>query len=466
RQLAHNTIYQFAGKIIGTVLALIASAQLFRYLAPAAYGEFHIAFTFVQMTGVIADLGLYLIVLNDINRPDRDHHYVISQNFICRFYLNLIYLAGMALLALILPYEAAVRWGIFLMSFCNVFLWFSQIIQTVFQKRFTTYYAAIAEIIGRGALLLSTLLLIYFHASLLPLTLTVVIGNFVTFGLTWYFSRKYLTFSWKPDPVYIKEVLRRTWPVAVSIWFSLIYFKADTIILSLFRSTYEVGIYGMPYRILETLVTLPLMFMGLLMPLLSQAFTVGDQPRFKSYLQKGFDVLALMAVPLFFGALPLARQLVLLLAGKDFLQSVPLLQILMLGVVMMYLAALFGHAVVALGAQKAMIKYYLGVAGVMLVLYLVLIPRYSYWAAAWLTVVAETAVLLSTMAVVYARSKFFPSVAVLGKAVVSAIIMASVLYPIRHLTLFLTLPLGAIIYFGLMYLIGGVKKELVREIIR
>jgi hypothetical protein len=51
------------------------------------------------------------------------------------------------------------------------------------------------------------------------------------------------------------------------------------------------------------------------------------------------------------------------------------------------------------------------------------------------------------------------------KSLFSCIIMSVVLYVLRSLTIFLTLPLGCFIYVGVLYKIGGLKKEWVREVI-
>lgn len=466
RKLAHNTFWQFGGRIIGTLLAVVALSQLFRYLGPTAYGQFHIIVTIVQMAGIIADMGLYLIVLNDISRPDKNHHDIISQNFVIRCYLNLGYLVLMGFVALVAPYESAIRLGIFLMSFSNIFVWFSQLLHTIFQKKLKTHYVAFAEVFGRTALLLSTILMIYWQVSLLWLTLTVVIGNAANFFISWIFARGRVKLQWQIEWSYVKDVLHRTWPVAISIWFSLLYFKADTIILSFFKSNYEVGIYGMPYRILETLVTLPLVFMGLMMPLLSKAWGVKDHHLFREYLQKAFDGLSLIGVPLLFGALPLAKPIVLLFAGEQFADSAPLLQILMIGVLIMYIGALFGHTLITVECQKQMIKYYIGIAVLMLICYFILIPPYSYWAAAWLTNIGEFLVFIATFWLIKKKTGFVPLWGIFGKACFSGIIMAGVLYLVRDWTLFLTLPLGVVIYTIMMYLTGGLRKELVKDIIK
>jgi len=466
RKIAHNTIWQFGGKIVGTALAVIAMSQLFRYLGPKGYGKFHIIVTFVQVAGIIVDFGIYLIVLNKISDPKKSDNEVISQSLVFRFYLNLVYLLLMGLLALVLPYESAIKIGIFLMSFSNVFLWFSQILQTVFQKQMRTHYVAIAEVVSRAILLTSTMVMIYFEVSLITLSLTVVLCNLGGFLLSVFFSYKHVDFHWHLKKEFVLNLLKSAWPIAVSIWFSLLYFKADTIILSLFKSNYEVGIYGMPYRILETLITLPLAFMGLMLPLLGDAYNRGHQKRFKKYLQKGFDGLSIMAVPLLFGSWPLAKSIILLFAGREFIESAPILRILMIGVLIIYIGALFAHAIVVISCQRQMIKYYLIIAALMMILYFTLIPIYSYWAAAWLTVVGEGLVFLATLFVIKKQTDFFPQTTVFWKSVFSAIIMAVLLYPLRNLTVFLTIPLGVLFYGAIMYFSGGIRKELWSEILK
>ncbi|MEK9165626.1 MAG: hypothetical protein AAB525_02090, partial [Patescibacteria group bacterium] len=65
----------------------------------------------------------------------------------------------------------------------------------------------------------------------------------------------------------------------------------------------------------------------------------------------------------------------------------------------------------------------------------------------------------------YQKTRFFPQMGVFIKSTISAIIMAGALYPFRHLTIFLTIPLAVGFYGGMMYLIGGVRKEFVLDVL-
>ncbi|MEK7167505.1 MAG: oligosaccharide flippase family protein, partial [Patescibacteria group bacterium] len=63
-----------------------------------------------------------------------------------------------------------------------------------------------------------------------------------------------------------------TWPIALSVAITLIYFRADTLIMSFFRSPEEVGLYGAAYRVLETMIQFPYLIMGSILPLLAKHF--------------------------------------------------------------------------------------------------------------------------------------------------------------------------------------------------
>lgn len=470
-----------------------------RYLGAVGYGKFHTALTFIQFSGVIFDLGIYLIVLQDLgateaksgleNKPGFaetrfDASWVISNNFTFRFCLNFFYLFLIFIFYFLLPYEPIVKLGILLLAVSNCLVWLNQIIVTIFQKKFKTHLSALSEIIGRLVFLLATLLFICFKLPFLFIVLTVILGFLFNFLSSWFFSRHLIKIKFVLDFAYLKTVLSRTWPVAISILFSLIYFKADSLILSLYRPAYEVGLYGMPYRILETLQQAPLLFMGLALPLLSRAYAaetrrrlvsalsdnqnrqfIIDQslPYFYRLLQRSFDALALMALPIVFAVLALSRPIILLIGGQEFLPSAGILKILIIPTGFIFLSSLFGYAIIALKQQKAMLKFYFITAVLALSFYLTFIPKYSYRGAAFGTLLAEFLVLIFAAYTVKKHSGFFPKFKIFFKALLSSFIMFCIIYPLRSYSLFLTLLLGAMIYFAMLYLVKGIDRGFISK---
>jgi O-antigen/teichoic acid export membrane protein len=222
----------------------------------------------------------------------------------------------------------------------------------------------------------------------------------------------------------------------------------------------------MPYRILETLIALPILFMGLLMPLLRNAYSRGDIALFKRYMQKGFDGLSIVSLPMFFGTIVLAKPIIYLLGGKEFAASVPILRILIAAVSIMFMTSLFAHAVITINGQKKMIKFYVSIAVLMLALYLIFIPMYSYWAASILTVLSEFFALTFLFFAVYKKTAFVPNLRVFSKSVISAILMAGVIFFVRNVPLFAIVPFAVALYTAILYYIGGIKKEAIIEILK
>jgi len=98
--------------------------------------------------------------------------------------------------------------------------------------------------------------------------------------------------------------------------------------------------------------------------------------------------------------------------------------------------------------------------------YLIFIPSHGYWGAAWMTVFSEVMVLLWTAYVVYKTVKFFPSFTVLMKALVSALVMTAVLFYLPEIHVLFMLIIAVVIYFPALYLLGGIKKQTVSDLIK
>src|SRR3989344_2099789 len=281
--------------------------------------------------------------------------------------------------------------------------------------------------------------------------LAVTLGSIANAVIAFVFMSRRIRFSLSFDFGYWKYILKETWPIGLSIFFNLIYYKMDTIILSLNYPSHVVGLYGAPYKVLEVLITFPAMFAGLMMPHLVRSFSEGNPARFQNLLSRAFETMAMVAIPLAVGTLFVGKELMVLLVGKEFAESGEILKILMFAVIAIFIGNLFSNTVVAIGKQRKMLWVYVLVAIVSLGLYLYFIPKYSYWAASILTVVSETIVACLGAYIVLSTTKVRIALGGVLKITVSAIAMGAFLAAV-------TLPLaaqiaGAVVVYGAMLLI-------------
>ena len=122
-----------------------------------------------------------------------------------------------------------------------------------------------------------------------------VVANF-SYLFSFFLSRKFLVFSLKFDYDYWKYILREAIPLGVIIVLGLIYFKIDTIMLSVMKDSHAVGIYSATYKVLEILYTIPAMFMGSVFPIISRYIKDGDK-RASFGFKRSFDFISILAFP-------------------------------------------------------------------------------------------------------------------------------------------------------------------------
>ena len=237
------------------------------------------------------------------------------------------------------------------------------------------------------------------------------------------------------------------------------YLKGDILLLSLFRSQTEVGLYGVAYRVIDILTVIPTMFMGLLLPSLTLAWTNGDHEQFRSRLSRTFDLFMVFVIPVIAGAQILGVQLIELIAGQGYEQGGAVLKVLILALFGVFVGTLFGHLVVALNKQRAMILGYAATAAVTLAGYLYVIPRFGMYGAAWMTVFSEALIAIITFIVVFRTSGALPHLRVFLKALFAALIMSSFLLLRPSVHVALDILFGALVYFAVMVLIRGIRIE-------
>lgn len=467
RKIAHNTIFRVAGRAFGLVAGVFIVGFLTRYLGQDGYGRYTTSIAFLQFFAIVADFGLYQILMQLISQPKANESKIIGNIMSLRIVLAIIILGLACLIAFLIPtYSIEIKMGICVASLAIFATLLNQIIVAVYQAHLKLGGVSIAEFIGRflnlGLIILIVNLNLGFYATLWAL----VAANIFQVVFNWFRLKTIATIKLFFDFKFWKKVIKLSWPIGLSILFSMLYFKMDTIILSIFRPESEVGIYGASYQLVEVLNSFPALFVGIIMPILSQAWANNNKGGFKKILQRAFDSLIIIVVPLVFGGFILANKIMVLVAGKNFYQSGDVLRILIFAIGFLFIGQLFGHAIVAINKQRKMMWNYLGVAILGVSAYLIFIPKYSYWAAASITIVTEFLIAILGISIVYHEMKGGLKINILWKAILAAIAMSLVIYYLLAWHVLILILLGGIIYFAVLYLLGAINKNQILEIIK
>lgn len=429
-KIAQNTVVQIISKVLSTILGLMAFAIMARYLGKNGFGEYTTIITFLSFFAIIADLGLTLVTVQMISGPEAEiaEKKIIDSLFTLRLILAVIFLGLAPLAVLFFPYSQEIKMGVLLTSLSFIFIALNQILVALFQKKLVMGKVAIAENASRVALVAGVALAYYFNLGLTAILWATIISSFVSFACHFLFARRFVHIKLAGDLKIWKAALKRSWPLALTIVFNLIYLKTDTLILSLLKSETEVGIYGSTYKIIDVLVTIPFMFAGVILPILTVSWMKNSQTYFNSIFQRAYNFLIIIAIPLTIGTQFLAKNIMVLAAGQKFADAGPVLQILIGAASLVFISCLFSHIIIAINKVKNAIGAYIFTAITAVAGYLIFIPKYSYFGAAWMTIYSETAILIFTAYYAYRYTKFFPRQKIAFKSLLASAGMAGVLF--------------------------------------
>lgn len=468
RILAWNTAIQALGKILSTALGVVMIAAMTRELGQAGFGMYTAAIAYFQVFALLLDLGLNVMFVQLLgeNRGDRAaENRIVSASFTLRLVSSLIVLTAAPLIGLLLGYPWELKltlfavWGSFFSTALN------QIVVGVQQRHLKMHIVAAAEVLGRLVMVGGVVLAAVLRWGLVPMVLIISLGNCVNFAVNFFAARRVAEFSWNWDVRFWGRMLKRAWPIGVSIVFNLIYYRADTLILSFVRPLEEVGLYGAAYRVLEILITFPFMYAGVLLPLIAHAWAKRDLERYRRLIRTSYLAMMFVAAPLVAGAWVVGGPLMVAVSGPEFAASGAILKILTLAMGVIFLGTVSSHAIVALDAQRRTVPLYVAVAFVTLLGYIFLIPRYGMYAAAWLTVFSEGCVAVGTTVISLLAARTGLPWAALGKSLAAAAVMALVILPYRDAWLPIPIVLGAVVYFGLALAFGAVTPKAIQDLV-
>ncbi len=409
--IALNTASQFIGKGVSGIITFVISIILAKALGVDGYGNFTKITTYVAFFYLFCDFGLnvaYLQLSAEHASPGLRHSL-----FTLRTLMGLILMFLTMSLLIVLPgsmtqgYSLVVKMGIIL--FIPSILCQSLITTTnvFFQERLKYELATYALIAGS----LLTLLLVYI--SSLFFSSTQFLFAFVTANLLGIATTAFVALVlvkktigtvkllWKTTEM--RQLFFTALPLGITLIFNVIYFHADSFILTITRSTTEVGIYGLAYKFFEFTLVLPTFFMNAALPLLFQAYSQKNAHVFHARIAKSLWLLSFSSIviaSLGWIAAPLLQYI-----RPEFTQSTIPLKILLLGLPFFYVSNITMWILVIKKLRVQLLSIYgiSMIANVILNVYF--IPTYGYIAAAWITVISEFCIVISSYIIIILDKK-------------------------------------------------------------
>jgi O-antigen/teichoic acid export membrane protein len=271
-----------------------------------------------------------------------------------------------------------------------------------------------------------------------------------------YFKGMHKTFS----KGLVKKILVSSWTFGMVGLMGAIMLNTDTFMIGWFKSIEDVGYYGAVQRVVQLLYLVPGLIATAFFP--SMARLAQEPERLKRVLERGLSLLTMIAVPLSAGGILLARDIVQLLYGGQYLAAVGAFQIMSATFVPAFLSIMFSNALFSLNKERKLLWYViLGVSG-NFIFNLLFIPLWGIEGAA-LSTLLNTAIITLYLIWQLRRDLAFKTLHQIEKIALAAAAMCAALFALRAagFNLYINVAISMALYAAALLLL---KEEGLLEI--
>jgi O-antigen/teichoic acid export membrane protein len=462
RKVIGNTVISLLGQAVTWASTMILTIAYGRFLGDVKLGELFLAITFVGLVGFPIDAGFNDQLTRDVTQePSKAVRYITD--ILCFKVILWVVLYGVTLLlSWLLGYDGEVR---ILITICGITLLASSITSIMRATHYSferVVFPVLGSILEKGLGGLIGTLLLYNGADVQAMALVLLGTSCVNLLWQSFWVLRLVGIPWTFDVPLARKLLRTSIPFILYGALTVIYYRIDTVLLSLMASTNVVGWYGAAYRIFDTLVFLPSLVINAIMYPVFSKLSLHSEKELKVAIEKSLNFLIFCCIPITTGLIVAAPSIVgFLYHRSDFINTIPVMQCLAPGLFFLYVNSVLTSVMISTGREKK-IPFMAAIALVFnLGLNLLLIPLYQHIAAATMTSLTE--LLLMIIALKFIPRSLWPlgSIKVGLKALLAGVVMALPVWFMQYqnYTLLAILPVAAFVYFGTATLLGTIPRD-------
>jgi len=457
----------FKNSIITGITQLFVSFSgflLFIYIARSMgeteFGKYNFAMSFTLLFIIFQDLGISSFIIREIaRRKDLVDDYLASAleiKFITSFLVFLIIYISINLL----EYPQDTKYVVCLFGIYTILTYFAENFRSVFQAFEKMEYTAFVTIIEKTVLLLLVLYVLISGYGLIGIAyayiftgiLNVIISYIICFTKVTKPKIKINLKLWK-------MVILGSLPFGLNILFGMMFFKIDTIMLSIFRNDAAVGIYNAAYTPLLSLTgIISTMVISSIYPVMSRYF-IESETSLKNITLLSSKYMAMIGFPICVGCITLSEEFIKLLYIDQYSESVFVFRILSFCIPFRLLSSITGTYLTCINKQQLRTLSVALSSIFNIILNLIMIPTLSYIGAGIATVLSEVFLFIVFSHYIMRDNRSLEFHRHFIKPILASLLMGGLIFYLKNINLFLLIILAVIFYFILLILLGDFTQE-------
>lgn len=469
-RITKNTMLLVASNIIGKTITFFYTLIAVRYLSVYNYGALSLALAFAGIFAILDDLGLSRVQIREIARDKTNASSITTNILFLKLFLGAATFLLLIAIINLMNYPQQVVTLVYITGLSIFFTNFGASFESVFQGFEEMSYMGIAHILNTIILLAGAIFVVNTGGGVIEFALIYLASSITVVAFDFIVSiKKFIKLSRAVDLKFCKYVLKEALPFALSDMLLALYLGLSSIFLSIFQGETAVGLYNVPYNLVDSLNLVYISFMIALFPVTSRLFKSSKEKLMLSF-EKSVKYLLIMSIPIAVGTTVLSDKIIQLYDAKYASSSI-VLQILVWFTSLAFINIAVSNLLSSIDKQATVAKQNAIAAAINIIASLLLIPPYSYIGASIAAVITQlfslTYLYLAVSKTEFKLPKNTLSV-ILPKVAFASIIMGIFATYLRFMNVFLVIPLSAILYFSSFYLIGGIDSydvELVKNLI-
>lgn len=377
-----NTSWLFAEKILRMVMGLFVGIWVARYLGSEKFGLLSYAQSFVALFTALATFGLDGIVVRELVKDHKKANELLGTSFVLKLLGAFLVLLILAVAINFTSNDKQTNILVFIIASGTIFQSFN-VLDFYFQSKVMSKYVVYANTI---TLLLATTIkitLILINAELIYFAIVALLDSLVlACGLFYYFHNnmdlKISNFTFKKTLAY--DLLKDSWPLIPHKISFMVIANIDQVMIGNMLNSQAVGIYAMAYKIIMILYSFSSIFTRSVFPAL-----IKKQKESNMRFVKLYQFMLLIAVIFIVTYFVFGKLLLLNLFGKEYMESIAILNILIFTIIFSFLSTASGKWYIVNNLTKLFLFRTISAMTINITLNWILIQHYGIYGSVYAT---------------------------------------------------------------------------------
>ncbi len=337
KSVTKNMAVMTGTQVITYISSFILMIFLPRYLGPEDYGRLYLGISITGIFTIFIEFGCRYSIAKAVSRDRENAAAIVINSIGIRLFFWVASFLILMTVAHFVRYPNEVKIIILILGVGMLLSGLREVLRSFFQGFEKMQYPSYAGIIDRVFMTTTGVTALLLGANAVVIAALMVAAELLYFFVSARFAKRLLPVLPKIDWKASLAMVRDGVPYFLQSVFGFIYYRIDTVMLSLMTPASTLGWYGASYKFFDTLMFVPNIYSIAVFPVLSRLWKK-ENFTMSRIMQKSLQYILMIGIPISVVTFMFARQIIQSLYGlSSYEPSVVLLQIFAVGLILLYI---------------------------------------------------------------------------------------------------------------------------------